>query len=319
MSGKKSIAHDSNDEQAPRPIALLIAVAFAAGVSTWHWYRPLPKKATIVSNGPFVSQTESASSKESPRFKSKWKDAGLVFPSDEANTNGTPPADNETLGNPNQDSTASTNSALIGKGELALQPFREATQPLKQSIAQMPLPMVPVKPTQDWSPPSPSETRLWNVTKKQSESRAETGTVASDKSSDSQVLSLDTFESASPFRVPRVDGGPKPQAPIVSMKSDIWPDQGYQPGATSNNQTAMATNQKTSTTAESNALMSLSSNRIRTLDGESEPSTSPPAPNSTPQKVLRPVTPSTSSSQGSTPVKKGSVIRQPLPKTPITE
>lgn len=311
MSGKKSIAYDSHDEKTPRPIALLVAVIFAAGVSTWHWYRPLPQKATIVSNGPFVSQTEAAVSSETPRFKSKWKDAGLVFPSDETDITGSPPANNEPLGTANQGSMANPSSSLTGKGELALQPFREATQPLKQSIAQMPLPMVPVKPTQDGSPPSPSEARLWNATKKQPESVTDNAMKTIEKLADSPVRSLDTFESASPFRVPRVDSEPRPQTPVASMKSDIWPDQGYQPGATSSNHSAMATNQQASSAAESTPLMSLSSNRIRTLDRESEISI--------PQKISSPVSPSTASSRGSHPIEKGSVIRQPPSKTPIKE
>jgi len=321
MSGKKPRTSLSNDEPPPRPIALFLAVLFAAAISTWHWYRPLPPKATTVSSGPFVAQPDTVIAKESPRFKSKWKDSGLIFPSDDPSV--------ESSGKPNQSVDASPIAPLTGNSELALQPFREATQPINQSISQMPLPMVPVKPSQGLSPPSPPESRLWTAAK-----RTPDALVNEQPDSDFQNHSPDTFaESASPFRVPRVDGGVRSPGPTVALKSEIWPDQGFDPkGAvaigkgtvTPGNPTEPGT-RTTTPPSEVPGLMSLSSNRIRTLEREPEPASSPSNGSVTPRAFAP--TDSSSPANGVRPnplrtpdvPKKGSVIRQPTPKNQVTK
>ncbi|MBU6238511.1 MAG: hypothetical protein KGQ51_11830 [Planctomycetes bacterium] len=321
MSGKKLRTSQSNDDPTPRPIALFLAVLFAAAISTWHWYRPLPPKATTLSNGPFVAQPDTVIAKESPRFKSKWKDSGLIFPSDDPTI--------ESSGKPNQDADASPVASLTGNSEMALQPFREATQPINHSISQMPLPMVPVKPSQELSPPSPPESRLWTAAK-----RTPDALVNEQPDSDFQSHSLDTFaESASPFRVPRVDGGVRSPGPTVALKSEIWPDQGFDPkGAvaigkgtvTTGNPTEPGT-RTTTPSSEVPGLMSLSSNRIRTLEQEPEPASFTSNGSVTP-RALAP-TDSSSTANGVRPnplrtpdvPKKGSVIRQPTPKNQVTK
>jgi hypothetical protein len=337
MSGKKSRASQSNDEPTPRPIALLLAVVFAGAISTWHWYRPLPQKATTVSNGPFVSQSDTVNVKESPRFKSKWKDSGLIFPSDDPTVE---PKSNEATtvfepsSKPNQGEDANPIASLTGNSELALQPFREATQPVQKSISQMPLPMVPVKPMQGLSPPSPPESRLWTATKRTPDASAYTPPAP-----EFQSHLQDTFaESASPFRVPRIDGGPRNHGPLASLKSEIWPDQGFDPkGAIASNQdrstaiahgsgVANAPAPTMSPTSDYPGLLSLSSNRIRTL--EQEPETPPSSvPNGTvkPREPSLPTASSIANGIGSNPLrtpnvpKKGSMIRQPPPKTSVTK
>ena len=321
MSGKKPRTSQSNDDPTPRPIALFLAVLFAAAISTWHWYRPLPPKATTLSNGPFIAQPDTVIAKESPRFKSKWKDSGLIFPSDDPTI--------EPSGKPNQDADASPVASLTGNSEMALQPFREATQPIHQSISQMPLPMVPVKPSQGLSAPSPPESRLWTAAK-----RTPDALVNEQADSDFQNHSPDTFaESASPFRVPRVDGGVRPPGPTVPLKSEIWPDQGFDPkGAiaigkgtvTPGNPTEPGT-RTTTPSSEHPGLLSLSSNRIRTLEQEPEPPSSASNGSITPGELVPRDSSSTANGVRPNPLrtpdvpKKGSVIRQPTPKNQVTK
>jgi hypothetical protein len=315
MSGKKPLTSQSNDDPPPRPIALFLAVLFAAAISTWHWYRPLPPKATTLSNGPFIAQPDTVIAKESPRFKSKWKDSGLIFPSDDPTV--------ESSGKPNQDADASPIASLTGNSEMALQPFREATQPIHQSISQMPLPMVPVKPSQGLSPPSPPESRLWTAAK-----RTPDALVNEQPDSDFQSHSLDTFaESASPFRVPRVDGGVRSPGPTVPLKSEIWPDQGFDPkGAIAiGNGTIKPGNPTTTPSSEHPGLLSLSSNRIRTLEQEPEPPSSASNGSITPGELVPRDSSSTANGVRPNPLrtpdvpKKGSVIRQPTPKNQVTK
>lgn len=307
MSGKKSRGSPSNDESPPRPIALLVAVVFAAAVSTWHWYRPLPPRATTVSNGPFVSQSEALIAKESPRFKSKWKDSGLIFPSGD-DPPVEPKSDPVTFATPsseksNRDSDAASIESLTGNSELALQPFRETSQPIHQSISRMPLPMVPVKSTEESSPPSPSESRLWTAAKR-------TQDPAADKVPDTEDAELenrnsDTFaESASPFRVPRIERDVRASGPIVALKSEIWPDQGFDPKRVVSIGQQRNSSPTTTPSSESPGRMSLSSNRIRT--SEQEPTALSTAANTSVPNPLR--------TQDAP--KKGIVIRQPTPSKP---
>ncbi len=314
MSGKKPPISSSNHEPTPRPIALLFAVAFAAAISTWHWYRPLPPKATTVSNGPFVAQPETVIAKESPRFKSKWKDSGLIFPSDDPSVESKNDAALmavESSGQPSRDVDAIQVASLTGNGEMALQPFRETTQPIRQSISQMPLPMVPVTPTRGLSASSPPESRLWTAAK-----RSLVPLAVEQANSEFLNHNPDTFaESASPFRVPRIDGGVRTTAPIVSLKSEIWPDQGFDAkGAIAMDKAAVSPATPTTTPPpEYPGLLSLSSNRIRTLDQEPEP---------TPRDFSQRDSSSTSDGAGPNSLrtpdipKKGIVIRQPTPKAP---
>jgi len=317
MSGKKPRTSHSNDEPTPRPIALLFAVAFAAAISTWHWYRPLPPKATTVANGPFVTQSDPLIAKESPRFKSKWKDSGLIFPSDDPSVESKNDAALmavESSGQPSRDVDAIQVASLTGNSEMALQPFREANQPIHQSISQMPLPMVPVTPvtpTQGLSASSPPESRLWTAAKRSLDP------LATDQAN-SEFLNHtpDTFaESASPFRVPRVNGAVRLPGPTIALKSEIWPDQGFDPKEAI--AVGIGTNEPgnptTTPSPEYPGLLSLSSNRIRTLDQEPEP---------TPRDFSQRDFSSIANGVGPTPLrtpdipKKGSVIRQPNPKPP---
>jgi hypothetical protein len=326
MSGKKPRTSQSNDEPTPRPIALFLAVLFAAAISSWHWYRPLPPKATTVSNGPFVSQPDSVIAKESPRLKSKWKDSGLIFPSDDPlveSRSGAATSAVESSGQPNQSIDASPIASLTGNSELALQPFREATPPIHQSISHIPLPMVPVKPPQGLSTPSPPESRLWTAAK-----RTTDALVNEPPDSGFQSHSPDTFaNSASPFRVPRVDGGVRSPGPTVALKSEIWPDQGFDPkrAIALGKETIKSGTPATTPSSEVPGLLSLSSNRIRTLEQEPEPPSSASNGSITPGELVPRDSSPTANGVRPNPLrtpdvpKKGSVIRQPTPKNQVTK
>lgn len=270
MSGKSTRYSDSTDEPTPRPVALLFAVVFAAAISTWHWYRPLPKQAATLANGPFVAESKSETNqKESQRFEPRWKDAGLIFPSEEPIPE-IPPADDPAPSLATA-SGASPSSDLTGTRDLALQPFREATKPLNQSLSQLPLPMVPVRPAESQSNPYPPENRLWTAVNKQPAPTASPG--ESIAQTQPPLAPSPTTDSASPFRVPRVDGTQRSSQTAIALKSNIWPDQGFDPKSISPLPQRHGGQLATSSTPSSQdpgSIMSLSSNRIRTLDQDPE-------------------------------------------------
>jgi hypothetical protein len=314
MSRKPTRYSDSTDEPTPRPFALLFAVVFAAAISTWHWYRPLPKQAATLANGPFVAESKSgALHKESPRFEPRWKDAGLIFPSEEpiSEISADPSPAQATASEP------SPSSGLTGTRDLALQPFREATKPLNQALSQMPLPMVAVRPSEPQPNLFPPENRLWTAVNKPTAPTASPG--ESIAQSRTPLAPEPKSDSASPFRVPRIDGTQPSSQTAIALKSNIWPDQGFDPksiaplpqrsGGPQRNGGQLATSSNPSS-QEPGSLVSLSSNRIRTLDQDPE-IRSASVPTVSPTKDSRIL-----GVQDSTPPDPKNFIRQPSPKGP---
>jgi hypothetical protein len=257
MSDRSARRSNTNEPPPPRPVALIAAVVFAAAVSTWHWYRPLPKKAAVIAGGPFATESEPQPQKQQSRIKSRWQDSGLVFPSENpgelsfsSEKNGT-----EVPGDRTDDTPSS--SRLTGNRDLALLPFREINQPLNQSIAQIPLSAVPPPSDKPLTLPPPAESRLWSPTPQKTDVQ---GGLGDRTASVPPPQSGSNADPASPFRVPPQ----KPGNPVLSMKTDVWPDQGFAPGSTR----AVVPTLAPAKSDESPGLLTLSSNRIRTLDQE---------------------------------------------------
>lgn len=300
MSAKRSRSTAPDQTDSPRPTAFFLAVLFAAAVSTWHWYRPLPPRASETASGSaFVSQPPWQSD-EFPKPKTKWKDSGLIFPS-EQNDETSPPRDS--ISEAVQPEPPSVYS-LTGSRDLALEPFRESTRPLNESVAAKPLPMVPVKQPGAGQPPTPSQGILWTTASipRPSESTHPDPVEGSNSRTDGVA------DGASPFRVPRINSTLPTKEPTVSMRSDIWPDQGFKPNllnsiAPSEPQLA---DKGSSSLALPSDVFSVSNNRIRTMDQESERlpvASAPPSPSAL--KTTSPV--------------RGPVIRQPVSKDPAKQ
>lgn len=311
MSGKPSHVSRSNDDPPPRPIALLCAVVFAAAVSTWHWYRPLPKKAAALAGGPFVAESEPHVAKQAPQRPSRWQEAGLIFPSEDPGEIEPKTEERVVANGPERDGLSNDSTNLTGKPDLALQPFRASNQPLDQSISQIALPMVPVPLDSPLSVPTPAEARLWNITPNQTTNR----NLLDDKIANAQLSSSGTHaDSASPFRAsgpltPKRASDSLPQEPSRSLKTDIWPDQGFDPRTS----TVMPSSKSTEKSPDHSGLLSLSSNRIRTLDQEPAPKLTP-KPKASDFDSIQP-----GIAREFYPPDPKALIRQPLPKGTVSK
>ncbi len=298
MSAKRSRSSDLDQVDTPRPTAFFLAVLFAAAVNTWHWYRPLPPRASeAASGGAFVSQTP-GHPEELPKAKSKWKDSGLIFPSEQSDE--TFPS-RESISESVQAEPPSL-SSLTGSRDLALEPFRESTRPLTESVAGKPLPLVPVKQSGAGQSPTPSQGSLWTTAS--IPRPLETPHAAPVEGSNSRVDVV--ADGASPFRVPRINSPLPTKEPIVSMRSDIWPDQGFKPNLLNPiapSETQLAGKGSSAASLPSD-ILSVSNNRIRTMDQESErlPLATDPPSSPTASKTTSPL--------------RGSVIRQPVSREP---
>ncbi|MFO0011597.1 MAG: hypothetical protein ACK553_02555 [Planctomycetota bacterium] len=318
MSAKRTHSVKSDQADTPRPTAFFLAVLFAAGVSTWHWYRPLPKQAgQMVDGAAFASQTDPARREEFPKAKSKWKDAGLIFPSSEPEV---ALVDNATASPSNAPSEPQAPDSLTGSRDLALEPFRETARPLRDSMAQAPLPRVPVKDADSRQIPAPSQARLWNVVTPSAMSATPDPT-ATQLANRSPIATEPSPDAASPFRVPRVAGTrPSPQS-VVSLKTDIWPDQGFDPNKQQSprQDASQIATLAPATTDGSAGVMSLSSNRIRTLDQEPQHEMLENAKANVPSPKLRPIGPESAEDAQTPAPRRGSFIRQPPPKESVTK
>lgn len=297
MSAKRSRSTEQDQADTPRPTAFFLAVLFAAAVSTWHWYRPLPPRASEAASGnAFVAQTPKQR-EDFPKASSKWTDSGLIFPSERSD---------EIFGL--QDSTLEnvqaeppSLSSLTGSKDLALEPFRESTRPLTETVSAKPLPMVPVKQPGTVQTPTPSQGNLWTNASSPRPSEPIQSAPMQESTSRTEVVA----DGVSPFRVPRVNGPLHAKEQTVSMRSDIWPDQGFNPKLLNpkpSSDSQLAEKDSSSLGAPSD-ILSVSSNRIRTMDQESE---------RLPLKADSPLPAATDSPS----TLRGGVIRQPASKDP---
>lgn len=340
MSVRQSQSSAAKSPDSPRPTAFFLAVLFAAGVSTWHWYRPLPKQAADVAGGSaFVAQSQVEQRREFSRAQSRWEDSGLVFPSEESASQ-EPDASqiNRSIGSLASEQQAS----LVGSRDLALQPFRESSIPLRESFAAAPLPMVPVPANASATSTFPSQARLWAAvapstdperpipTKQDSVDSTEQHAIGLTVSS--VVGHSPNFDTPSPFRVPHVDGPRPSQEKTPSLKTDVWPDQGFQPSSDPMSEVASRkppseftagfhavsgthTSHGTGAAGNRAAGNGTSGTRIRTLDSEFESQISLPSASLRPNGASE----TRSNDSGPAPLRPRSPIRQPANKNAITK
>jgi hypothetical protein len=310
QSNRRAKAPSANHETG-RPRLLGWLVIAGGTLSTWGWYRPLPK-----SPEPELSATRSSDSLQ-PNT-SIWDKAGLLLPA----SGGT----ESEISRKSQAQIGPLPEDLVGDGDVALQPFQEdRNRALKDRVGKEPLPVVPIdapltalgrapaKPPL-WTDPSPAgrDSRLSSIQVfRESESVASSRTPVPGAEPD-----------ASPFRAGAVLSSPKIEADsnqnMASKsvpKNMQWPDEGYRKDlhtpvefradrfaeSMSPSSERKLPSFHTSTrddSAQSSSKVSLSSNRIRTEETDSKiqvlprPGYSEPAQN-------RPRAP-------------GNVIRQPI-------
>ncbi|MBM3965840.1 MAG: hypothetical protein FJ308_12375 [Planctomycetes bacterium] len=232
---KNRTSNPSWDQASSRQPLLLAVMVFVGGaVSTWCWYRPLPKDATNVANGlvnvasggDFPSKPESAA-------KSFWGLEGLVFPSlfsknaSEQNTR-------DDSGNKvvtGDAGFAELPGDLVGDQELQLTPYQRIDVPLKDRVAGEPLPIVPVQPPLHRG--SPTKPPIWvdaeEIPGIRSGLVAGSRIDASAPTSTSQlVANSGDLDSPSPFRIPPRNVAPSSQ-PSKLADSRKWPDEGFEP------------------------------------------------------------------------------------------
>lgn len=314
MSAKKSHGSASSDANPPRPVAFFLAVVAAAGISTWYWYRPLPKRASEVSQGPFVAQpSEATAAVGFPKSRSKWKDAGLVFPTETPDL----PLSSDSPSPSSPEPNPNPNPTLTGTQDLALQPFQDKSQPLKEWVSNVPLPMVPVQGAESLAAKPLPKPKLWTNAPApgqpviESPSTLMAGQPSASKPGDS--------DAPSPFRVPRVDKPSRSHASNAALArtTEIWPDQGFDPtrppvsppvtNLPTQGSLATGANSIPSLSGPTDGSATSSSERIRTLDRELDKSL--PQPLQALPSNAPPPTPKSASP-------RGTVIRQPSPKSP---
>jgi hypothetical protein len=308
MSSKKPHGPTTRDPDAPRPVAFLFAVIVAAGVSTWYWYRPLPQRAAELNHGAFATQpTEVPDHASLP--KSKWKDAGLVFPSDDPLTQNPLPLPNSTA----DGSEADQLQALTGSQDLALQRFQEKSQPLKDWVHREPLPMVPVTGADSLTAQALPKPKLWTNALASPSAPQEPSSLIANKPNSGSTADPD---APSPFRVPRIDSPARSSHSSLATAPSIWPDQGFDPSRPplappvvnlpTHGSLATGANSIPSQAEPMDGLTTSSSQRIRTMDREPDKTLPPPMqafPSNIPQSIPKASAP------------RGTVIRQPPPKS----
>ncbi|MEI8212100.1 MAG: hypothetical protein WCI02_08120 [Planctomycetota bacterium] len=281
-SNRRVKAHSGNHETG-RPRLLGWLVIAGGTLSTWGWYRPLPK-----SPEPELSATRSSDSLQ-PRT-SIWDKAGLLLPA-----TGVPESE---VSRKSQAQIGPLPEDLVGDGDVALQPFQEdRNRALKDRVGKEPLPVVPIdaplaalgrapaKPPL-WTDPSPAGTdsRLSSIRAfRESESVASSRTPVPGAEPD-----------ASPFRAGAVLSSPKIEADSFqnmaskSVSKELqWPDEGYRKGLNtpvefradrvaesmfppSDRKLPSFHTATREDSAQPSSKMSLSSNRIRTEETDSK-------------------------------------------------
>ncbi|MCU0709530.1 MAG: hypothetical protein MUF23_14675 [Pirellula sp.] len=317
MASKKQRGSSSHEPDAPRPVAFLFAALIAAGVSTWYWYRPLPQRAAEVNHGAFVAQPSSVPDRSTfPKSRSKWKDAGLIFPSDDPVTSSPPSQQNS----PADVAGAADLQALTGSQDLALQRFQEKSQPLKDWVHREPLPMVPVTGADSLTAQALPKPKLWtNAPVSPDITQAPSSLMASESHSGSKSTSVSPADpdAPSPFRVPRVESPARTTYSSLATAPAIWPDQGFDPSRPpvappvinlpTQGSLATGANSIPSQGEPMDGMTTTLSQRIRTMDREPDKSLPPP------MEAL-PVTNPPRSPLSKGPSQRGTVIRQPPPK-----
>lgn len=230
-----------------QPKLLGVMVLVGGAISTWCWYRPLPKDAKNVANGLVsVASAGDMASKEDAPPKSLWGLEGLVFPSFFSKAS---PDKNDRGG-------AGTNVVAVGSGagdlpgdlvgdqELQLTPYQRLDTPLKDRVAGEPLPIIPVMPPLHRGPPA--KPPLWVDGDDLSGNRSDL--IASqpiDASLPISQLATNTadLDAPSPFRIPprsatnlavtnltATNPAATAAAPAPFLaESKKWPDEGFHP------------------------------------------------------------------------------------------
>lgn len=232
---KNRSSNPTGDHSSSRQPKLLAVMVFVGGaVSTWCWYRPLPKDATNVANGLVsVASGSDLPSKPESAAKSFWGLEGLVFPSlfsknvAEQNTRDNA-SDNVVTGDAG---FSGLPGDLVGDQELQLTPYQRLDVPLKDRVAGEPLPIVPVQPPlQQGPPPRPP---IWVDAEGLSGNRS--GLVAGTRidpsappSTSQLAASSADLDAPSPFRIPPRNVSPS-SPPSNLADSRKWPDEGFEP------------------------------------------------------------------------------------------
>jgi hypothetical protein len=327
MASQKQRGSASHEPDAPRPVAFLFAVIVAAGVSTWYWYRPLPQHAAEVNHGAFVAQPKEVSDRSTfPKTRSKWKDAGLIFPSDDPMTSMAPSQQNS----PSEVAGAAQLQTLTGSQDLALQRFQEKTQPLQDWVHREPLPMVPVTGADSLTAQALPKPKLWTSAPGAPIINQEPSSLlASDSlSGTSASVSPADSDAPSPFRVPRVETSPRTSPSSMATAPAIWPDQGFDPSRPPPAQPVIHLPTQGSLATGANSIPSQnepldgtttsSSQRIRTLDREPDKKLLPPMeglPVTNPRSATGLQGPERQESIPRASSQRGTVIKQPSPKS----
>lgn len=225
----------AGDGAASRQPKLLIVMVFIGGaISTWCWYRPLPKDATNAANGlASVASGGELSSKAASTSKSLWGLEGLVFPSFFSK----PSSEKKTRGDSDNNVIVGGSGVgdlpgdLVGDQELHLTPYQRLDVPLKDRVAGEPLPIMPVLPPLHSGPPA--KPPLWVDGDDRAANRS--GLIARqpiDESTPAPSSRMATnsadLDAPSPFRIPPRTSIPSDPTPTLT-ESRKWPDEGFQP------------------------------------------------------------------------------------------
>lgn len=231
---------DGTSSRQPKLLAVMVVVGGA--VSTWCWYRPLPKDATNVANGLVsVASGGDSPSKGESTVRSLWGLEGLVFPSLFSKSNPEKKARGgaDYPGITGGSGVTDLPGDLVGEQELQLTPYQRLDVPLTERVAGEPLPIIPVQPPLHRGPPA--KPPIWvdaddlsgnrqDIVARQAVEESTPASVSklATNSASSRATNSEDLDAPSPFRIPPRAASPTAPTPVLA-ESRKWPDEGFQP------------------------------------------------------------------------------------------